>query len=72
MVSTDAASDSKAIVGGSRKALLHEEKQSQRFGTRAAGVRAVLLISMFPRVYIEPATQWVFKKHLPNEAIALW
>lgn len=62
MVSLDVARDSKAIVGRSRKALLHEEKQSQRFGTRTngtttVGVGAVLLISMFPRVYIEPATQ---------------
>lgn len=50
------------FVGGSREVLLHEEKQSQRSGTRTNGITtvgggAVLLTSMFPRVYIEPATQ---------------
>lgn len=55
------AESPRPFVGGSREALLHEEKQSQRFGTRTNGTTTggggVLLISMFPRVYMEPATQ---------------
>lgn len=56
------AESPRPFVGGSREALLHEEKQSQRSGTRTNGTTtggggSVLLISMFPRVYMEPATQ---------------